>query len=171
MKLRLLELEAERRPGVNRARVTFRNAGVGESLSPGYPLEVEARPLHDQEKALLDLLLSRDFAGRRELVAQAETVLTAGSSCSCGCPSFSLVADRSLPPAAVSEAMVSDAHGSDPGGNKVGVLLFTEDGYLSEIEVFGWEGSTFDGLPEPDSRKLSEWGEPNESGTRWLLNP
>ncbi len=67
--------------------------------------------------------------------------------------------------------MVSDAHGTDPGGNKVGVLLFTEDGYLSLLEVYSVGGSRFDGLPQPDSLKLSEWSEPNESGTRWLVNP
>jgi hypothetical protein len=59
--------------------------------------------LHSDERAVLDLLLSRDFPGRAELARQAETALTAGSSCSCGCPSFSLVADQSLPPAAIRE--------------------------------------------------------------------
>jgi hypothetical protein len=100
---------------------------------------------------LLNFLLSRDLPGWAELVAQAETVLTGGLSCNCGCPSFSLVADRSLPPAAVAEGMVSDAHGTDPGGNKVGVLLFTEDGYLSLLEVYSAGESRFDGLPQPDS--------------------
>jgi hypothetical protein len=134
---------------------------------------VKAQPLRSGERALLDLLLSRDFPGRAELVRQAETVRTAGLSCSCGCPSFSLLADRSLPPARVAYAdrMVSDAHGTDPGGNEVVVLLFTEDGYLSEVEVYSVEGDDFGGLPQPDSLKLSEWSEPNESGVQHLLNP
>src|SRR3954454_2460877 len=114
---------------------------------------MEARPLQNGERALLDFLLNRGVPGQAELARQAETVLTAGLSCSCGCPSFSLVADRSLPqaPAAYAERMVSDAHGTDPDGNAVGVLLFTDDGYLSEVEVYGVEGDDFDGLPQPDS--------------------
>jgi hypothetical protein len=130
-------------------------------------------PLQSDQRALLDFLLSRDFPGRAELAQQAETVLTAGPSCSCGCPSFSLVPDRDLPPAAVTyaERMVSDAHGTDPGGNAVGVLLFTEDGYLSQVEVYGVEGDDFDGVPQPDSLKLSEWSEPNDRGGRHLMNP
>jgi hypothetical protein len=122
---------------------------------------------------LLDFLLSRDFPGRAELVRQAETVQTNGLSCSCGCPSFSLVPDRSLPAAAVTYAdrMVSDAHGTDPGGNAVGVLLFTEDGYLSQVEVYSVEGDDFDGLPRPELLQLSEWSERDEHGNSRLLNP
>ena len=67
--------------------------------------------------------------------------------------------------------MVSDAHGTDPGGNEVGVLLFVDDGYLFDVEIYSAESDTFDGLPHPDSLKLSEWSEPNEHGTRRLLNP
>lgn len=108
---------------------------------------MEARALDRDQRALLDFLLSRELPGRTELIRQAETILTAGSSCSCGCPSFSLIADRDLPAAAVSYAdrMVSDAHGTDPGGNEVGVLLFTEDGYLVEVEIYGVGSDDFAG--------------------------
>lgn len=67
--------------------------------------------------------------------------------------------------------MVSDAHGTDPGENQVGVLLFVDDGYLSEVEVYSTTGDGFAGLPHPESLKLSEWTEPNEHGTRTLRNP
>jgi hypothetical protein len=129
--------------------------------------------LQSGERAPLDLMLTRNFPGRTELVQQAATVQTAGLSCSCGCPSFSLVPDRSLPPSAVAyaERMVSEAHGTDPGGNEVGVLLFIEEGYLAQVEVYSFVGDAFSGLPQPDSLKLSEWSEPNESGVRHLLNP
>jgi hypothetical protein len=66
--------------------------------------------------------------------------------------------------------MVSDAHGTDPGGNEIGVLLFTEDGYLFDVEIYG-VGDDFAGLPRPDSLKLSEWSERDDHGTRRLLNP
>ena len=67
--------------------------------------------------------------------------------------------------------MVSDAHGTDPGGNEVGVLLFVDDGYLSGIEVYSATREGFSGLPQPRALKLSEWTEPDERGTRWLKNP
>ncbi len=44
--------------------------------------------------------------------------------------------------------MPTDAHGTDPGGKPVGVLLFVDDGYLSEVEVYSVDGSGFAGLPD-----------------------
>ena len=67
--------------------------------------------------------------------------------------------------------MVSDAHGLDPGGNSIGVLLFVKDGYLDDVEIYSNEGSTFAGLPDPSALRLSEWSEPGRSGTRHLMNP
>jgi hypothetical protein len=123
------------------------------------------------ERAVLDVLLTRDFPGRDELIVQAQSVQTNGPSCTCGCPSFSLEADRALPPAPVAERMPTDAHGTDPGGNKIGVLLFVDDGYLAEVEIYSIEGNDFSGLPEPGALRLSEWSEPSSPGTRHLLNP
>ena len=133
---------------------------------------MEERPLTSEERAVLEVLLSREFPGHAELVAQAASVRTGGSSCSCGCPSFSLIPDRALPPAPVAQRMVSDAHGDDPGGNRVGVLLFVDDGYLSEVEIYDvmCEDRGFAGLPDANGLRLSEWSEPNEFGTRWLRN-
>ena len=67
--------------------------------------------------------------------------------------------------------MVSDAHGSDPGGNEVGVLLFVKDGYLIDVEVYSSTSDGFAGLPDANELKLSEWSEPDEQGVRWLQNP
>jgi len=128
------------------------------------------RPLTQQERALLDFLLTRDFPGREALLRQAETVRTAGRSCGCGCPSFSLKPDLALPAPDVPDRMPTDAHGSDPGGNAVGVLLFVNDGYLSDVEVYSFEGS-FAGLPDTDALQLSEWSAPDEHGARHLTNP
>jgi hypothetical protein len=50
------------------------------------------------------------------------------------------------------------------------VLLFVEDGYLSELEVYGVEGSNFAGLPNPDSLKLSDWSTPSDRDSRHPLN-
>jgi hypothetical protein len=45
--------------------------------------------------------------------------------------------------------MASDAHGTDPAGNQVGVLLFVDNGYLSGVEVYSLGGDDFAGLPDP----------------------
>jgi hypothetical protein len=119
----------------------------------GYGSGVASRAHTRPERRLLDFLLERDFSGRDALLRQAVTVLTAGSSCDCGCPSFSLVPDRSLPPANDVATPASEAHGRDPGGNLVGVLLFVRDGYLDDLEVFGYEGSEFGGLPDPEAMR------------------
>jgi hypothetical protein len=66
--------------------------------------------------------------------------------------------------------MPTDAHGTDPDGNLVGVLLFADDGYLSEVEVYSIDGSDLADLPDPRKLTLSEWSEPNETGARHLLN-
>jgi hypothetical protein len=132
---------------------------------------MERRDLADDQRALLDFLLTADFEGREEVRKQADTIRTAGSSCDCGCPSFHLNPESHLPAAAVQKTVVVDAHGRDPGGNLVGVLLFVVDGYLAELEVFGYESSDFAGLPRPESLKISEWGESDDNGIRRLLNP
>ena len=132
---------------------------------------MDARALNESERAVLDLLLTRSFPGRDELAVQARTVQTTGLSCSCGCPSFFLEPDRALPPAPVPDRMPTDAHGTDPGGNRVGVLLFVDEGYLSQVEVFSFGDDRYAGLPHPSALKLSEWSEEDASGGRSLLNP
>jgi hypothetical protein len=67
--------------------------------------------------------------------------------------------------------MVSDAHGLDPGGNSIGVLLFVKDGYLDDVEIYNNEGSRFAGLPVPSALRLSEWTAPDQAGIRHLTNP
>lgn len=67
--------------------------------------------------------------------------------------------------------MPTDAHGTDPDGNPVGVLLFVDDGYLSEVEVYSVDGSGFAGLPDASALKLSQWSKAKNTGMRHLLNP
>ena len=66
--------------------------------------------------------------------------------------------------------MPSDADGTDPGGNPIGVLLFVDAGYLAEVEIFSEDDSPFS-LPSVDALTLSEWSETDELGMRWLVNP
>jgi hypothetical protein len=52
------------------------------------------------------------------------------------------------------------------------VLLFVEDGYLVDVEVYSLGGeSAFAGLPDPRALKLSEWSAPDDAGASHLLNP
>jgi len=128
-------------------------------------------PLTDEQRALLDFVLSEPFKGRSELVEQARQVQTRGSSCDCGCPSFYLDVDHALAPASVERAVPTEAHGKALDGSSVQVLLFVRDGYLSELEVV-WYGPTPPAeLPRPADLQISRWSEPNESGARSLLNP
>jgi hypothetical protein len=129
------------------------------------------RALNADERSVLDFLLTREFPGRDELVVQARSVQTTGLSCTCGCPSFSLKPDLSLPPAPVTDPRPTDAHGIDPAGTEIGVLLFVDDGYLSDVEIYNFDDRGFAGLPDPAALKLSEWSERDESGSRHLLNP
>ena len=130
------------------------------------------RDLTDAERKIVQFMLSEPFPGRDQLIPQAETVRSTGASCSCGCPSFGLAPDRSLAPAIVPERVPVSASGRDPGGNPVGVLLFVDGGYMSNLEVFSAQGdSVFAGLPEPADLSIDEWSERDQDGVRYLRNP
>src|SRR4051812_43182908 len=99
-------------------------------------------------------LVEASSAARDVLVAQATTARTEGSSCGCGCASFSLVPDRTLSAAPSAERPAVEAHGTDSGGKDVGILLWTKEGYLSEVEVFGYDDAPFAGVPAPDALRI-----------------
>ena len=113
------------------------------------------RDLQPDERQVLDVLLSRDFAGRDELREQAQSVRVSGLSCSCGCPSINLAVDRSAAPAPIS-GMVVDGVGIDASGKMVSALLFVTDGYLAQLEIYGLADNAY-GMPTPASFELAEW--------------
>jgi hypothetical protein len=129
------------------------------------------RPLAAEQRALLDFLLTESFHGRDELAAQARQVQTTGSSCGCGCPSFYLDPDRTLPPAQVDGPVAVDAHGQARDGSPVEILLFVRDGYLFDLEVVWFGAKPPAELPRPQDLAISRWSEPDERGVRRLLNP
>jgi hypothetical protein len=99
------------------------------------------RPLVAAEReVLLALLNLADFPGRDALVSQVEFARVDGY-CACPCASFSLVVDPDAPQAfgtlrpAPNEADVVDADGALVGG----IILFTEDGYLSYVDVHSYD--------------------------------
>jgi hypothetical protein len=86
-----------------------------------------SRELTDRERAALDLLLSAEFPGVRELRHQATSV-TADSKAMI----IDLIVDDVVPIAAVLSRMPVQAV-VDGDGFDGGVLLFVEDGRLSAL--------------------------------------
>jgi hypothetical protein len=76
--------------------------------------------------------------------------------------------DRSLPPAEIAKDPVSDAVGTDPDGNEVGVLLWTDGGYLHSVEVYYYDEPAT-GTPRPEDLRLCDWVEvaPGSFRLRW----
>jgi hypothetical protein len=114
------------------------------------------RALRPEERAtLLALLDHADFRGRDELIEQVE-VTQALRECSCGCASIDLVVDPAAPPAVgtwrpiPNEAEVIDGEGEHVGG----VIVFTEDGYLSSLEIFTWLDDPINPFPPPERLRL-----------------
>ncbi|MEC4615050.1 hypothetical protein [Tsukamurella tyrosinosolvens] len=96
------------------------------------------RPLTDRERATLDGFLSSDFAGVEELRAQVST-LQARPSCSCGCGSIALLADRRVAASPRITWSPLEADVVDDAGNSIGgLLLFANDGYLDDLEVYSY---------------------------------
>jgi hypothetical protein len=56
-------------------------------------------------------------------------------------------------------------------GNAIGVLLFVDEGYLSQVEVYANEDPAhWGGIPASGEVKLSEWEE-TAPGSYRLANP
>jgi hypothetical protein len=111
---------------------------IGEVLNSRAELP---RPLLPEERTtLLALLHYADFKGRDALVEQADSA-RAYSYCACGCATVSLTVDPAAPSARrtyrpiPNQATVLDADGEIIGG----VIVFADDGYLSNLEIYWYE--------------------------------
>jgi hypothetical protein len=127
------------------------------------------RELTDVEKSVLKVLLSEPFPGRDALDQQVPYVRTTGLSCTCGCPSIALEVSPPGSPAAVTERVPVEAFGRDESGNLVGVLLFVDNGLMSELEFYSLVGDEAPAIPKLDSLRIAEWSEQQDGG-RSLLN-
>jgi len=135
-----------------------RNRGASLNLRPVPP--EPPRPLRPEERAtLLALLNHADFRGRDELVEQVDAAQAVGG-CTCGCATIDLIVDPAAPSAVgtyrpiPNEAEVIDAEGEHVGG----VIVFTEDGYLSSLEIFTWLDDPINPLPPLEQLRLVSWG-------------
>jgi hypothetical protein len=85
----------------------------------------------------LALLNYADFVGRDALVEQVDSA-RADWYCGCGCATVNLSVDPTVPSARKTyrpipnEAMVVELNGENIGG----IIVFADDGYLSNLEIF-----------------------------------
>jgi len=94
--------------------------------------------------ATIEALLPPGTPGRERLLAQVPHT-TVGERCRCGCVTTDLIVNRSaVGPAPASTNPVSES--SFDGG---GVLLFTDGGYLSLLEVYSVHDDPIVTFPAP----------------------
>jgi hypothetical protein len=110
------------------------------------------RPLHDEEKALLDFLLSAEFPGHQELKAQAEHVEVVGE-CKCGCGTIDLQVEPHSLRANTEKHIPIEAY-----GEALDVLLFAQNGILGMLEIVYYAEPPERPYPRPDQLKL--WARP-----------
>jgi hypothetical protein len=94
------------------------------------------RSLTERERETLEFILSGDFRGAAALRIQAQSAKVTGS-CKCGCATIDLEVDRnSSPRADLASYQPVAAEGRFDGIDSCGLLLFTDDGWLSGLEIW-----------------------------------
>ena len=109
------------------------------------------RPLTQEEEKFLGWILEHGSEDAKSYLPQIEG-MRAENSCTCGCPSISLIVLDSAPPAIITkDRIVADLSGQTPEGISVGVLLFQDDGKLSELEIYPYDDAGEFSLPKIES--------------------
>jgi hypothetical protein len=115
------------------------------------------RPLTSKETELLGWLLENGSPQANSFVPQIEKI-RAARGCDCGCTSIKLIVDESAPLGASPDRIISDVLGETDKGNAIGVILFQDDGKLTELEVYSMVEIDGDwGFPALDSLRKCEW--------------
>lgn len=95
------------------------------------------QPVKGVELDVMRLLASQDFEGVDELRAQIGSVTHVEPNCTCGCPSFTPVLDRTSVPASRFRALLPSELIEEVRSNGVPrtVIWFTDaDGYIANVE-------------------------------------
>lgn len=98
-----------------------------------------ARPLSDREHAVLRAWLSFDVESANELRSHLESGPLVESSCECGCASLCFVDDTEGADVVDAGVFPIDAGVLNSAGESIGgMILFTKDGCLHDIDVHAW---------------------------------
>jgi hypothetical protein len=110
------------------------------------------RPLTDAEKSVTWSILSGAGVDELDVVRQQLEAAVATDQCDCGCPTIGIAVDAARArPTSYSGRPVAETpweHGS--------IMVWIDDGWLSNLEIYGWE----DEAP-------SEWPDPATFGEFW----
>jgi hypothetical protein len=135
----------------NRARLGHNSPMHGESSASG-----TSRDLTSNERELLDAMLSVDGLVGADMLRRQLTAASAEPSCTCGCGSIYLRVDRGasegaepFPEPVIVEGTVTREAGEPIGG----LLLFHDDGWLHNLEVYSFTDEPLP-LPTPSRTRL-----------------
>ncbi len=115
------------------------------------------RPLSEEEWLLLSHVLVNGSAAAQSFAGQV-AFAKATRGCDCGCPSISLIIDPRAPQGRTTERIIVDLLGALSDGTDVGLLVFTKNGYLSDLEVYAFGGRA-EPFPLPVIQSLHPFGE------------
>lgn len=104
-------------------------------------------PLTPDARATLDALLAGDDPVRAALRAQLPYV-SVRDGCACGCATVELLVDRTAVAAAPGHANPTVEASYEPPV-EAGVLIFTERGYLSCLEIYSVSDEPCTAFPDP----------------------
>lgn len=125
---------------------------LNTTMTDKYRIE-DKRNLSDDERALVQWLLMNGVPGVIALLPQLD-FLRVISRCSCGCPSVDFLLGQGASKVDNLPSIVADFRGKTNNGIEVGVILWIENGQLSSLEVYDYEGRSGFGLPRLDSLHL-----------------
>lgn len=117
----------------------------------------QPRQLTNEERSLLDFLLSANFPGKDALTEQAKQIEVSGE-CDCGCGTVDFRLAASAAKSNAREPIFVEAYGEG-----VDVLLLVRDGYLQSMEIVHHAGAAPGGFPQPE--KLRLWRPPDSGAT------
>ena len=112
----------------------------------------QPRELRPAERALIEFLLTADFAGRKELKEQLDSVEVVWE-CDCGCGTVNLRVKDSVGRAFTREPIPVEAN-----GHGLDVLLFVRGGFLASLEIVDHGDAR--PLPYPTVGSLKLWVPP-----------
>lgn len=109
------------------------------------------QPVTETEMAVMNRLASVEFEGVVQLRAQIASISQVEPNCSCGCPSFTPIIDRSVAPASALRTLLPtelvELERID-GVPRTVIWFADEEGYIANVECVYYD----DALPEwPDA--------------------